>query len=88
MQAYVDVCVPSESEVHLLSDTEAYRLFCHIIVQRLPACAFEEAVESLCQMFEFYRDSPRALPASSALPSVKAKITGRHTVPVYPITEE
>jgi hypothetical protein len=88
MHAYLDVCVPSDSESFSLTETEAYRLFCHIVVQRLPARAFREAVESLGQMFEYYRDIPRTLPAPADPPSVKARITGSHTAPVYPVTED
>jgi hypothetical protein len=86
MHAYLDICVPSDSSS--LTETEVYRLCCHIMVQRLPASAFGEAVESLSQMFEFYRESPRALPAPAVSPSVKARITGSHTAPAYPITED
>ncbi len=88
MHAYFDVFVPSDSEVFSLSETDAYRLFCHIVVQRLPDRAFAEAVESLTQMFEFYRESPRVLPAQAAPASVKAKVSGSYTAPVYPITED
>lgn len=82
------MCVPSDSEVFTLSETDAYRLFCHIVVQLLPAGAFSEAVESLTQMFEFYREPPLALPAQAAPASVQAKVSGSYTAPVYPITED
>ncbi len=87
-RAYFDMCVPSDSEVFTLSETDAYRLFCHIVVQLLPAGAFSEAVESLTQMFEFYREPPLALPAQAAPASVQAKVSGSYTAPVYPITED
>jgi hypothetical protein len=88
MHAYLDLCVSSDREEFSLSETEAYRLYCQIMVQHLPASAFAEAVESLSQIFEFYLKCPGALPAPATFPSVKVTITGSHTAPVYPITED
>ena len=87
MEAFLDVCVPSESGSFVLSKAEAYRLFCHALVQQLPDAAFDEAVEALSGMYEFYQDSPM-LPAPLSPQSLKARITGSYTAPVYPITEE
>lgn len=50
MRAYLDLCIPRESEALSLSETETYRLFWHIVLQRLPANAFGEAVVPLSQM--------------------------------------
>ena len=87
MEAFFDVCIPSESEGMSLSPAATYRLLCHVLVQHLPDVAFAEAIESLKGMYEFYGDSP-ALLAPPPLLSVKAMVTGSYTAPVYPITEE
>ena len=88
MQAFVGVCVPEEGEGLQLSEAQMSRLFCHFLVQQLPDRAFVEAVESLTGMYDFYRDSPPALPSPTPNQSVKVRITGSYTAPVYPITEE
>jgi hypothetical protein len=87
MQAFFDVCVPDESGTFSLSETDVYRLLCHVLVQRLPPAAFGEAVAALTGMYEFYRDSP-ALLSPPPPRSVKARVTGSYTAPVYPIMEE
>jgi hypothetical protein len=89
MQAFVGVCVPEEADGLQLSEAQMSRLFCHFLLQQLPDLAFEEAVDSLTGMYEFYRESLTALPAlTPPNQSVKARITGTHTAPVYPVTEE
>jgi hypothetical protein len=87
MEAFFDVCIPSESEGMSLSPAATYRLLCHVLVQHLPDVAFAEAIESLKGMHEFYRDPP-ALLAPPPSVSVKARVTGSFTAPVYPITAE
>ncbi len=87
MQAFFDVCIPGESGILSLSEMDAYRLLCHALVQHLPDMAFGEAVEALTGMYEFYRNSP-TLPAPPSPRSVKARVTGSYTVPIYPILEE
>ena len=89
MEAFVGVCVPEDSEGFQLSEAQSSRLLCHFLVQQLPDLAFEEAVESLTGMYEFYRESPVALLSPPPpIQSVKARITGSYTAPVYPVTEE
>src|SRR5437763_15994995 len=68
-QAFFDVCIPGESRIFSLSETNAYRLLCHALVQHLPDTAFGEAVEALSGMYEFYRTTPM-LPAPSVHRSV------------------
>lgn len=87
MQAFFDVCLPGESGEFSFTETEVARLLCHALVQHLPDVAFGEALETLTGMYEFYREVP-ALPAPPLLRSVKAKITGSYTAPVFPIMEE
>jgi hypothetical protein len=86
MEAFIDVCVPPGSKI-ALTTAETYRLFCHILIQNLPATAFEEAVESLSGMYEYYLESPTSLPAPP-VESMKARITGSYLATVYPIIEE
>lgn len=85
--AYFDVCLRGDRSGLTLSEVEAYRLLCHAIVQSLPDAAFKEAVESLSGMYEFYQPVP-ALPATQAMRSVKAKVTGSYAAPVFSVGEE
>jgi hypothetical protein len=64
------------------------RLLCHALLQLLPDEGLAEAVESLSDMYEFYR-LPRYVPPPS-LPqkSIPVRITGSYVEPVYPVTEE
>lgn len=87
MQAFFDVCVPSEGGESSLSEIETSRLICHAFVQHLPKAAFREAVEALAGMLEFYRDSPAIL-AESFPSSVKARLTGSYSAPVFSVSEE
>jgi hypothetical protein len=87
IQAYLDVCVPSANETFSLSETDVYRLMCHALVHRLPQAAFGEAVESLSRMYDFYQDLP-ILPTSCPPDSMKARITGSCTAPIFPVLED
>ena len=87
IQAFLDVCVPSDNGTLSLSEADACRLLCHALVQHLPAAAFGEAVEVLTGMYEFYRTLP-ALPALPSYRPFKAKVTGAYTVPTFPVLEE
>jgi hypothetical protein len=87
MQAFLDVCVTGETEAISLTEAETYRLLCHVLVQHLPEPAYLEAVEALNGMCAFYRGLP-GYPALPAPQSVKAKITGSFTAPVYPVSDE
>jgi hypothetical protein len=53
-----------------------YRLLCHTIIQQLPDTAFQEAVESLKDMWEFYAHTPK-LP--EPLPVATSKLQGKVT---------
>lgn len=86
--AFVGVCIPEVSSALELNNAQTSRLLCHFLVQHLPDLAFEEAIESLAGMYEFYRESPPELPAPLQNPSVKARVMETYTAPVYPISEE
>jgi hypothetical protein len=47
-----------------------------------------EAVESLSNMYEFYRSAFATPPALIFQGSTPARITGSYVEPVYPVTEE
>ena len=87
MQAYFDVRVAEKGGRLSLSEADLYRFYCHAVLQHLPDVAFGEAVEALNGMYEFYQDMVPVLPAPPPQ-SVKARITGSYTAPVYPILEE
>ena len=86
-RAFFDICIPGEDGVLSLSETDAYRLLCHALVQHLPELAFPEAVEALTGMYGFYRKS-ETLPAPPSRRSMKTRITGNYTAPVFPVLEE
>ena len=88
MQAIFDICVHGEGETVTLSKTDWYRLYCHAMVQQLPDSAFEEVVEALNRMYEFYHESPALLIPPPPPQSVRARITGSYTAPVYPFMED
>jgi hypothetical protein len=87
MEAFFDVCVPSEGQEGQLSQDAAYRLLCHVLVQHLPEAAFGEAFEALNGMYEFYQERPKRLTSLSISP-VQASLTGTITAPVYPVSED
>lgn len=87
-QAFFDVKVSEKDGVLSLSEADMCRLYCHAVLQQLPDRAFEEAVEVLNGMHEFYKNTPPLLPQPSPTKSLRAKITGHYTAPVYPIPEE
>ena len=80
MEAFLDVCIPSEREGMSLSPAATYRLLCHVLIQHLPDVAFGEALEALKGMYEFYGNSPALLAPPLPL-SVKATVTGSYTAP-------
>ncbi len=64
------------------------RLACHFLLSQLPDEGLSEALESLVQMWQFYRTpvvSPPALPIPAPIP---AKFTETYIRPVFPVTEE
>ena len=85
--AFFAVCVPTEGGTFSLSKTDTYRLLCHAMVHSLPETAFEEAVETLAGMYEYYRETPM-IPAEPAPQSVKVKVTGSYATPIFPVLEE
>ena len=86
--AFLDLYIHEPPEGVTLSETDADRLLCHLLLQRMPDEGLKEAIESLSGMCEFYRlpaGSPKPLPAPK---SVRARITGSYVAPVFPATEE
>lgn len=89
MQAFVGVCAPEDPDGSIqLSEAQTARLLCHFMVQRLPDAAFDETVETLAGMYDYYRESRPALPAPESTQSFSAVISGGYTEPVYPVSEE
>jgi hypothetical protein len=88
MQAFFDVCLPSDGKAFSLSEPEMYRLLCHVLVQRLPDKAFEEAIESLSELHQFHTASvipSQSLPASRGIPG---QVGATYVRPVFPVTDE
>jgi len=87
VEACFGLSICEEDGAISLSESTAYKLYCHMLIQQLPVTAFKEAIESLAEIAEFYRDLPP--PPAPILPkSVNARITGSYPAPVYAIEEE
>lgn len=65
------------------------RLASHILLTQLPDEGIPEALESLGQMWQFYRMPVSTVPAlPQARKSVPARVSGTHVAPVVPVSEE
>jgi hypothetical protein len=64
------------------------RLLCHGLVQRLPEDALPEAVESLSEMYKFYRQPFLQQPVLPAPTSIPVRMGPAIVRPVFPVTEE
>ena len=88
MQAFFDVCLPYETEEGILTESDANRLLCHMLIQHLDEHGLSEAREALADMVRFY-DIPTApllpMPESRSIP---VRVTDSSVRPVFPVTEE
>lgn len=66
------------------------RTLCRSLLDRMPESGLDEAVESLARIVEFWRENDAHVPSPRPDPprSVRARITGTYTAPVYPIPED
>jgi hypothetical protein len=65
-----------------------YRLACHFLLTQLPEEGFPEVLESLGEMWRFYR-APVAPPPKLLPPvSTPARVGAKYVRPVFPVTEE
>jgi hypothetical protein len=65
-----------------------YRLVCDWLLTQLPDEGLPEALESLAQMWRFYRIPVTEPPMAPALASVLACWGATYVRPVFPVTEE
>lgn len=74
---------PYEVEAHRV------RVICHVLVDRLPNAALPELVESLGDMFRFYRDRLAHTAALAEPPrQVRARVAASYDRPTFQIEEE
>lgn len=83
----MDVCVNDESGDFSIEGTDALRLACHRLIQQLPSVAFNEAIETLHEIQEFYRHPPAKLETQPPQ-KIAAQIAASQLAPVFPLTEE
>lgn len=80
---YLDTC--GETDV---PEPVKARIACHFLLSQIPDEGMSEALETLAQMWQFYRTPvlpPPALPAPARIP---AKLGETYVRPVFPVTEE
>lgn len=87
MRAFFDICLPCDDDGIRLTQSDAVRLLCHVLIQHLPAAAVSEALNSLAEAYDFYRSAPPP-PSLEPQQALKAKVTGNHAAPVFPVEEE
>lgn len=71
-----------------MTENDANRLLCHVLIQHLNDRGLPEAVESLLDVVRFYENPPppyRVLPEGPSIPVAMEPPIVR---PVYPVTEE
>jgi hypothetical protein len=64
------------------------RLICHALLQRISDDALSEAIESLSDMYEFYRHPPLQPPALPVPTSISVRMGPGYVRPVFPVAEE
>jgi hypothetical protein len=80
--------VPGTSGQLELPDAIKARLLCHQLLILLPDQALVEAIESLAEMWRFYRTPALDAPQLPAVDLIPASYGGTYAAPVYPVTEE
>jgi len=76
-------------EVTSLPEAACRRLFCHVLLARLPENALGEACESLSGMYEFYRSLPHVQPLALPRPEpIQAAWGEERERPVFQLTED
>lgn len=89
LQVFIDFCLPEGNDAGALSEAEMYRLYCHVLLQQIPAEGLKETAESLDEMRDFYAAAPvnqNAIAPESK--TVEARLGQVFVRPVFPITDE
>jgi hypothetical protein len=84
----VDFHLQGTSGFMEIPETVRGRLACHILLTQLPDEGIPEAVESLGQMYHFYRVPAMRMPALPAPERIHARYGDTFVAPVYPVSEE
>ena len=71
-----------------IPDALKSRFACHILLTQLPEEGIPEALESLGQMWQFYRMPAMRTPALPAPEPIQARYGDTVAAPVYPVSEE
>lgn len=71
-----------------LSEPLKLRLFCHFLLTQLPDAGLPEAVETLAEMWRFYREPPVQTPALPPPSSWPVTLGAACVRPVFPVTED
>jgi hypothetical protein len=75
-------------DVGELSEPNLIRLFCFILLKKLPDRAMLETGESLVELWHFYKDSPEVRHSIAATPTVAVTLGERYTRPEFRASEE
>jgi hypothetical protein len=64
------------------------RILCHLLLSQIPDRGLSEALESLYEMWQFYRTTPAQIPAPSKPPSLPAKLGKTYVRPEFHVSED
>ena len=67
---------------------EAARILCHLLVSQIPDRGLHEALESLFEMWRFYRQPVPTMIEAPRLQSIPAKLGATYDRPLFHVTED